>query len=249
MKHKNLYIGGDSFLHKFNPKTKIISALILILSIVLLQNIIPLTIALSLVFTAAILSGLPIKKLLNRLKWIFMFMAAIFIFVPFFTPGETAFTILFLTATYEGLTTASIISLKMLTIMTLSMAVIMTTKFEEILRSLSELGVPKTFIEIFFLTYKYIFVIFEETEKSMMSAKSRGYQLSPKPSKLKVLGNLIGMIFVRSFDRSQRVHKAMMARGYRGKMVTTIDRNIGITNSDLAMSFSSIALAILLHLI
>ncbi|OUJ18273.1 Energy-coupling factor transporter transmembrane protein EcfT [Methanonatronarchaeum thermophilum] len=249
MKNKNLYINGNTFLHNFNPKTKIISTLILITSIVLLQNLIALTIALTLIIGIITLSKLPIKKLIKRLKWIFLFAAAIFLFVPFFTAGDPVFTILFLTATYEGLTMASIISLKMISIMTLSLTIIMTTKIEEILRALNELGIPQTFIEIFFLTYKYIFVIYEETEKSMMSAKARGYKPKAKPSKLKILGNIIGMIFVRSYDRSQRVHKAMMARGYRGTMTTTINNKINLTNKDILLSFSTIILAITLHLI
>jgi len=249
MKTTNLYIEGNSVLHKFNPKAKLISFLILIISIVLVQTLTPLAIALLLVLGIIAVSGIPLKKLLGRLKWIFMFIGAVFIFIPFFTAGEAAFSILFLTATYEGIAMAGVIGLKMLTIMTLAMAVVMTTRFDIILRSLREMGVPETFIEIFFLTYKYIFVIFEETDKTMMSAKSRGFEPGAKPSKLKVLGNLIGMIFVRSYDRSQRVHRAMMARGYRGRMATTIDRNIGLTSSDVIMSFSFLALAIFLHLI
>ncbi|RZN63424.1 MAG: hypothetical protein EF811_00355, partial [Methanonatronarchaeia archaeon] len=112
MKTTNLYIEGNSVLHKFNPKAKLISFLILIISIVLVQTLTPLAIALLLVLGIIAVSGIPLKKLLGRLKWIFMFIGAVFIFIPFFTAGEAAFSILFLTATYEGIAMAGVIGLK-----------------------------------------------------------------------------------------------------------------------------------------
>lgn len=88
--------------------------------------------------------------------------------------------------------------------------------FVGIVRAASRLGVPRFLVTQLLMVFRYIRVLIEEglTMKSARDARSYGN----KHLKIKMWGVLIGQLFLRSVDRAERVHRAMLARGFTGEM-------------------------------
>ncbi|MFN3966159.1 MAG: energy-coupling factor transporter transmembrane component T family protein [Endomicrobiia bacterium] len=90
-----------------------------------------------------------------------------------------------------------------------------TTKFSELLKGLSKLGIPKIIIILLSFIYRYFFVLIDEAEKMMYYLKIRSY----KRINLKTLSNMIGTLFIRSYERAERIYSAMRMRGFNGKII------------------------------
>ncbi len=65
--------------------------------------------------------------------------------------------------------------------------------------------------------YRYLFVLMDEAMRVRRARDFRGAALAPLGRRLAAAGGVIGTLFVRTLDRSQRIHLAMAARGYRGE--------------------------------
>jgi cobalt/nickel transport system permease protein len=67
------------------------------------------------------------------------------------------------------------------------------------------------------MTYRYIFVIEQEYKRLLRAAKIRGFQPGTNLNTYRTYSYVIGMLFVRSAARAERVHQAMLCRGFKGK--------------------------------
>jgi cobalt/nickel transport system permease protein len=92
-----------------------------------------------------------------------------------------------------------------------------TTSFPAVLRGLAALRVPRLFTLIAALMYRYLFVIVDEVQRMRTALAARAYHprhaLQARP-----VGNAVTALFLRTYGRGERVHLAMLARGYRGTM-------------------------------
>ena len=84
------------------------------------------------------------------------------------------------------------------------------------LEAVSRLGVSPKVAQMILLAHRYIFVFLEETRRMAIGMKVRGFRKRTDLETLRVTGNFLGMLFVRSFERTHRVFDAMQARGYDG---------------------------------
>lgn len=92
-----------------------------------------------------------------------------------------------------------------------------TTPFPALLHGLRKLGVPAVLVDMLGLTYRYLFVLIEQAIKLRRAAAARGYRPRWLGQAL-LIGRLIGLLFVRSYERAERVYQAMVLRGYQGQM-------------------------------
>ena len=79
------------------------------------------------------------------------------------------------------------------------------------------LGMPQVIVMQLGFLYRYIFVLIDEAMRVRRARDFRGAALAPVGRRLAAVGGVIGTLFVRTLDRSQRIHLAMAARGYRGE--------------------------------
>lgn len=99
-----------------------------------------------------------------------------------------------------------------------------TTPMADLLRALRALGVPRLLVATVFFTYRYFFVIGDEAVRLMRARDSRSAALPGRRAggtvawRAGILGHMVGSLFARSLDRSERVHAAMQARGYAGDL-------------------------------
>jgi len=85
------------------------------------------------------------------------------------------------------------------------------------LAALSRLGVPDTVGQMVLLCHRYIFVFLHEMTRMYRGMRVRGFVPGTDIGTMSAMGNFLGMLFVRSFDRTQRVYDAMLCRGYDGR--------------------------------
>ena len=86
--------------------------------------------------------------------------------------------------------------------------------FSSFCRDLQRLDCPKVLVTQLFLLYRYIGVILEEALTMHRARESRGYGRKSYP--LKMWAQFAGQLLLRSVDRSKRIHRAMLARGFSG---------------------------------
>jgi len=94
-----------------------------------------------------------------------------------------------------------------------------TTTFPAVLRALAALRVPRLFVLIAAFMYRYLFVLVEEVGRLRAGAAARGYRPRTVLGAA-ALGRLAAALFLRTYGRGERVHRAMLARGYAGEMPT-----------------------------
>jgi cobalt/nickel transport system permease protein len=106
-------------------------------------------------------------------------------------------------------------------ILTASVAIILVavTGFPAICEALEKLGMPKVFaVQLLFL-YRYIFVL---TDEGVRTARARQLRTFGKRGfGIRQFGSLVGHLLLRTWDRAERIHMAMLARGFSGEFHTT----------------------------
>jgi len=92
-----------------------------------------------------------------------------------------------------------------------------TTGFPDILHALERLHAPRLLVLIAAFMYRYLFTIVDETTRMRAALTARGY--APRHAlQAQALGRVATALFLRTYDRAERVHLAMLARGWREQM-------------------------------
>ena len=96
------------------------------------------------------------------------------------------------------------------------------TPFHSILGALRRLGIPVILVATLQFMYRYLFVLTEELERMVLARRARTFRRSGRLD-WGLLTGLIGVLFLRSFERAERVHAAMLSRGWDGTPRTLDD--------------------------
>ncbi|MEX2446040.1 MAG: cobalt ECF transporter T component CbiQ [Dehalococcoidia bacterium] len=143
----------------------------------------------------------------------------------FTRPGEPLFVVPLLgwTASQEGVEAVATIITRAWLAVAVAVLLVSSTPVVEILRALRTLRVPRLLVATIFFTYRYLFVIGEEGQRMMRARDSRSARVPGRRAgrtvvwRARILGHMVGSLFVRSLERSERVYAAMQARGYTGE--------------------------------
>lgn len=91
------------------------------------------------------------------------------------------------------------------------------TRFDRIAAALGSLGCPRVLQMLLVVSYRYLVVLRDEARRMMVARDCRGRPPSVRMG-TQVTGGMVGSLFVRSLDRSERVANAMMCRGFDGRL-------------------------------
>jgi cobalt/nickel transport system permease protein len=116
-----------------------------------------------------------------------------------------------------GVTLAAQITLKSNAILLAFIALMATMPFATLGHALHRLRVPEKIVHLLLMTYRYIFVIEHEYLRLMRAAKIRGFRPGTNVNTYRTFAFIMGMLFVRSAERAEKVHQAMLCRGFKGK--------------------------------
>ncbi|MFQ6097288.1 MAG: cobalt ECF transporter T component CbiQ [Armatimonadota bacterium] len=168
----------------------------------------------------------PIRWLLCRLAFLLPFLALVVVSLPF-VPRDDAVRVYpvphtHLTVSDAGLRALASVGSKALLSVLVMTLLAATTPLERTLTALQTLRVPTVFVTLISFMYRYLFVLVDEAQRMVRARDARG-----RPSSLRrrvgVAGSMVGALFVRSYERSERVATAMIARGFDGTMRTLVE--------------------------
>ena len=231
----------DSALSRLDARIKIISFFAFIFFIVFTVpgSIFSFVLCGLLLIILIALSKIPISYIFKRCLVVVPFILMTAFFLPFWQQGETI--PLFQIGTFQVNVSAAgwimfqsvlikgIFSVACLTLLTAS------TPFPRLLAALEDLKFPQVIIMILSFMYRYIFLIEDEAMKMWQAMKSRRAGGS-RWLHLKAIANMIGVLFIRSYERGERVYLSMCCRGFDGTFKRT--HNFELRRNDLAFLFN-----------
>jgi cobalt/nickel transport system permease protein len=219
-------------LQRLDARTKLVSLLVLLVATALVRHIVVLVglYALTLVLAAA--SRISLAWFIKRV-WLFIPIFTGIIVIPamfsFITPGHIVLILGHwlgheVGITQQGLTAAGLIVTRVATSISLVVLMTLTTPWPRLLAALRALLVPRMFVLVIGMAYRYIFVLIESVSDMYTARKSRTFGAGEhtKQSRAFVAASA-GALFGKAHSLSEEIHQAMVARGYRGD-VRTLER-------------------------
>lgn len=97
----------------------------------------------------------------------------------------------------------------------LTLIVFSTTRFSQLLEALRRLRVPELCVNVLSFMFRYSFLLEDQVLRARRAYDSRNTGGKFDFRKLAALGNILGALFIRSYERAERIYLAMCARGYK----------------------------------
>ncbi len=218
----------DRFAHvaspvqRWDPRYKIGALGLLIVGIALIKTLPAAVVALLLAALLVLISGLPLGFVGHGLSFVMIFLVPFFIIMPMSYPGASNLHVLGLPFAWEGMRLAALIFIKAIAIVLCSFVCFGSSRFDISMIALQHLKCPKVIVQMLLFTYRYTFVFLEEMRRMQTSMRARGFVPKTDGYTLRTYGNFVGTLLVRSFERTERVFKAMLSKGYQGEFHTLV---------------------------
>lgn len=223
------YIPGDSFVHKLDPRTKILISFIFIASLFIVDKFWGYIFIIAFLGATVLISKLQFKYLYKGLKPVFLLIAITAVLNIFMIKG-TEDTLIwhwkFLYIYKEGIRIAIFMALRLIllimgtSVLTLTTSPIeLTDGIESLLKPFKKIGVPAHELAMMMtIALRFIPTLIDETDKIMKAQKARGadFESGNIIQKAKSLIPLLIPLFISSFRRADELAMAMEARCYRG---------------------------------
>jgi cobalt/nickel transport system permease protein len=220
------YHQGESFVHRLDPRVKLMLTLAMIVAIAALPRGSWLSYLACLV---VILTGIGLSQihpiLIFRRSLVAMPFALAALGLVFTIPGSSLVSLRLgdwsLSVTAEGMVAFTSILIKAWLSILSATLLIATTPFTELIAAMRALRVPHVLVSTVSFMYRYMYVIADEAlrlyrAREARSATSDGKAGGTLEWRARVLGGMVGSLFLRSYERSERVYAAMLSRGFDG---------------------------------
>ena len=220
------YYPGDSMVHRLDARTKIIATLLYIIELFVVNNFWGFLIAAVALFAVIAVSKVPLKFIFRGLTAVFLIIAFTFLLNLFMVDGRVLWHWKFLTITYEGVSRAFFMAVRLVLLIIGSSILTLTTKpieltdgLEKLLKPFSKIGLPSHEIALMMtIALRFIPTLMEETDKIIKAQQARGadFESGNILQRAKSLIPILVPLFVSSFRIAQDLALAMEARCYRG---------------------------------
>lgn len=214
---ERLYLPGDSPVHRLPPQTKIAGLVLFVLTVVATPiQWWPVFLAYAAIVAAVLgLARIPVRRVLPRMVVELPFIAFALLLPVLGRPPEA--TVLGLTLSEPGLWAAANILAKATLGVLAAITLAATTRTADLVTGLRRLRVPAPLVEIASFLVRYIHVVSAQWHRMAQARAARGFTATGPRSWLTTSRSL-GALFIRSYERGERVHLAMLSRGYTGEM-------------------------------
>ncbi len=240
---------GSSFLHSRDPRGKILIATLFITTVALSKSFLAVSAALVAAFFLLLLSRVALSLVIKRIILVNTFTLFLWISLPLTFGGSDTISFLSIALSRNGILLAGLISLKTNAIVLAIIALLSTSTIADLGHALDKLHFPRKLCFILLFSYRYIFVIHQEYSRLLRAAQMRCFSPKTNLHTYRTFAYLFGMTLVNSFNRSQRVHQAMLLRGFAGRLISL--KRYTLNPADITFITASvlcILLIILLHL-
>jgi cobalt/nickel transport system permease protein len=207
---------GTSAVHRLDPRVKVCAAFPLAFVIALSGGAgVPL-VGMAAAFLLLTVARIDPRALLKSLRILLFFLLFLWIVLPLTAGGETVSLFGFIDVSLTGVQRAFNVSLKSLAVVLLMVALLSTSTVFDLVHAMSHLKAPRKLLFLAFLSYRYIHVIQVEYRRMRNAMLVRGFRPRTNLHTYRSYGYLIGMLLIRSVERSERVYRAMLCRGFTG---------------------------------
>jgi cobalt/nickel transport system permease protein len=232
---------------RLDPRVRLVAALLFLTVLAFLRTFPALAAALAAGFAIVVWARPPLRSTLRRLAEIEGFLVLLLVSLPLAMPGTPIFSLFGLSASWEGVDRALTILVRVNAAVLVIAGLLSTMGTMRLAAAMAGIGVPASLAHLFQLTVRYIAVFNAEYMRLRRAMRARAFRAGSNRHSWRTLGNLLGMLLVRSMERAERVTWAMKCRGFSGRFPGFEHRPIGV--ADLAfMTIWIVALATLIAL-
>jgi cobalt/nickel transport system permease protein len=224
---------GFSSVHRLDPRAKIVSLLLLLIALATARRSVPrFAFELALLLVAALFwARVPVLGALARAALVLP-LAATFAAITWLGGDPARAISLVLKSYISALAVLFVVS---------------TTPLPALLRGLEAMGAPRFLLEVTQFLYRYLFLISEEAQLMRAAAAARNASLSTwrgNRERFQAAAGALAVLFVRSYQRAALIHRAMLARGFEGRIPAMSASRFTVADITFVMLFSGIPWAL-----
>jgi len=202
---------------RLDPRARIVAAAAFSGLVAVLNGFAALGLAMGLAVGAAVLARLRLVAVVQRLAPVNVLMLLLVAMLPWAVEGRALVALGPLEYTGQGLLQTAAIALKANAIVLVLVVLLGTLDIVTLGHALSHLRVPDKLTHLFLFTVRYLDVLRREYLRLRAAMKTRAFRPGINRHTCRAYGYLVGMLLVRSLDRSERIVAAMKCRGFRGR--------------------------------
>ena len=222
------FFPGNSFLHKADPRIKLVVLVVYMVFVLLAQNALSLALVLGVTLALALISRIRFSVVMRSLKPVIFILMFTGLINLFFTTGESPLVEWWIIKIYpEGILTAIFMMVRLVCLVAGSSLLLsyttsplaLTDAIESLFGPLRKVGVPvHEFAMMMTIALRFIPTLIEETDKIISAQKARGadFEDGGLLKKAKALIPVLIPLFVSAFRRADELAEAMECRCYRG---------------------------------
>lgn len=245
LKRLDRLAAGDTALHRLDPRAKVLVTVAFIVAVVSYGRYELAALFPFFIFPAVMvaLGNLPVSYIVRKIAIVIPVALVVGMFNPLFD-RDVLVHLGPLGISGGWISFASLVVRAMLTCGG-ALILVGLTGFSAICQALERLGMPRVFaVQLMFL-YRYLFVLTEEGARASRARELRS--LGQRGQGIASYGSLVGYLLLRTWQRAERVHMAMLARGFTGEFRTQQPSRFG--RVELLFLFCWLALFIVLRLL
>jgi cobalt/nickel transport system permease protein len=238
-----LYHRGDTVVHRLPPQCKLVAGLAFVVIVVATprEQFWAFGGYAALLAAVAAAARVPALLIVRRMVIEVPFVAFALL-LPFLAAGERV-DVLGVALSSPGLLGAWNILAKGTLGVVASILLAATTEPRALLLGVERLRLPGLLVQIMSFMLRYVDVISGEMQRMRIARESRGFQ-ARNPRHWRVVAQSAGALFIRCYERGERVHLAMLSRGYAGRMPVVVDVRARPDQWLTAAALPSLALAV-----
>lgn len=250
------YYPTKSFMHRLDPRTKILCTMIFIVGIFLADTWVAYGVVTAFVLLGIALSNLPLSLVWKAVKPLWIIIVFTMVIHVFTTPGMLVWQWGWLHVTEEGLRQGAMMTMRLVYLISFSALltyttspIVLTDGIEQLLNPFRGIGVPAHELAMMMtIALRFIPTLLQETERIMKAQKARGadFESGNLIRRGKALVPLMVPLFVSAFRRADELATAMEARCYRGGENRTRLHELHYENVDMVAFAGTIAVVLVL---
>ena len=237
--HLDTLADGDTPLHRLDPRAKLLTTMVFIVSVVSFDKY-EIARLLPFFLYPAILIGLgnlPLGYLARKLLIVSPFV----IFIGIFNPWLDR-TIMYQLGNFSisgGWISFASLLLRFSLTVGAALLLIATTGFTSICMALEKIGAPRIFTVQLLLLYRYLFILISEAIRMLRAHSLRSFSRKGRIT-FQVFQQILGNLLLRTIDRAQRIHMAMLSRAFTGEIRVVRQFNFGYKEAFFLAGFSAL---------
>jgi len=232
MHHKRIdrLAWGDSPIHHLDGRSKLIAVIVFTVFVVSVPSDFLSILSCYAVWPFALLvvAGVPLKFVLKQILYVSPFIVVLAASSLFYGRGQVDVTFgPFQWSVSTGVIRCLSIVFKFIITMAALISLVATTRFSELLKAMSKIGVPRLLVMQLGFLYRYIFMLIDKGRNIIRARSGRKLRNLGFKRELNTASAMVGTLFIDGLDTASRINTAMQARGFTGEINTLSQMRFG----------------------